>query len=123
MNNKLKLNCESPTEISKLAADYGYKYRYIDNNTLEIISKLNEWVCSITPNCIVWRHRNKRYDTAHYHPQRVCYDFKFIFESIRTHEQYELNRTMKKRKHWDGLFESIHNNTYNQIDKFKWTLS
>jgi hypothetical protein len=90
---------------------------------VEIISKLNEWICSVENNCINWRHKNKCYDTAHYHPQRICYDFKFIFESIRTHEQYELNRAYKKRQHWDNIFGAISNNTYKESPRFKWQIS
>jgi hypothetical protein len=126
MNNikrELKLQCETPDEIKQLAQQYGYKYRYLDTNTVEIISKLNEWVCCIRPTYIEWKHKNRYHDTAHYHPQRICYDFEFIFKSIKTHEQYEFNKSFKKKRHWENIFNAIENNTYNQIDRFKWQIS
>jgi hypothetical protein len=105
-----------------LIESYGFRCKIIDNITLEIVSMNNEWLCDIDyrNKCIYWSHKNRYHDRSHEHPQRICYDFTYILDSIKRHESYEYNKSYQKKKHWDDLFEAIKNNTYNKTEKYKY---
>jgi hypothetical protein len=112
MNNK-RLPEYQPMELSRakqLGESYGFKCSIVNETTLEIFTKLNRWICHVHNNCLELRHQNRTRDTKHDHPQRLFYDFYFMFNSIKNHESYEFNKTYRKVERWNNIFDNIHKN-------------
>ena len=101
-------------KIEKLCKLHNYKYKILGDKIL-ISSMLDEW-CAVVEDHkkIVLYHSNgtkrvkgKNKSSHRHHQQRIYRDLEYMFESIRKHDNWKLNKDYKKHKRIDDLFKKI----------------
>lgn len=83
--------------ISRLSNKYNFPYT-IHTNRVYIKSKYDEWYAEQEEKGkIILYHKNKA--DSGYHFQREFYDFPFMFQSIKQHDDYNLSPRWNIYKH------------------------
>ena len=95
------------TRVESLCKKYNYKHKVI-GNTILINSYLDEWYAEVLDqNLVMLYHKNKTKKKNKHHKQRNYRDFEFMFESIRKHDAWKLNKDYNKFKRIDDLFKQV----------------
>lgn len=79
--------------INSLNEGYNFKCRVFPT-TLHITSKIDEWIAVYQGHKILLKHINKRNNKTRTHEQRKYLDLKYMFDSIKKHDEYKSNVEM-----------------------------
>lgn len=102
-------------EVKKYCQRYGFKYKYINENSVLVQSKYDSWridcdgKSSLKP--LQLYHQNTRHNTRGEHKQRRFRDIPFLIRSIKQHDDHTYYMLFKKRSRLDRLFERIGTST------------
>lgn len=97
--------------INKLSEKYTLKIKIINDATIYVTSKFDDWYVEITEHKLILKHNNKKYHTNHYHVHKT-YDndeknYDKIFKSIYEHDDFLINKWSNKYFRVNRLFEQI----------------
>lgn len=83
-------------EVKRLAKENGLQVYLKGNGTvLEIKSKINTWICSTDTEDVINLY-HLTYDGGK-HFQRSFLDYKFLFESVKRHDEFKTMEDKKNR--------------------------
>lgn len=93
--------------VESLCKKYNYRHKIIGNKIL-INSHLDEWYAEVlSANAVTLYHKNRTRKKNKHHKQRNYRDLEFMFESIRKHDAWKLNKDYNKFKRIDDLFKQV----------------
>lgn len=101
----------SELEVKKHCRRHGFKYKYINENSVLIQSQYDNWRIECdgksSSKPLQLYHQNTRHNTKGEHKQRRFKDIPFLLQSIRWHDNHRHYILFNHRSRLDRLFEQI----------------